>query len=172
MFFTVTTKKPPKKNALFDPSYGYGYSKDDDEDRSYLPNSDGMSFTCTQTDEMISVEYYKAHRYYQIENIDTLWKNITEAIDDNGLIISKKVMLEKDSIFTLDLVVTDTNSTRGIKIRKILKEGTLYSISANIDTTAIESDFVKTFYSTFTPKDSIIEESIFNNKELLTAYTS
>lgn len=166
-----------KSNYLFPTPYNdiykkaYQIKKDNDdkdkEDESFKSNSEYRVYY-SENYERVSVESYKYHNYTEYDNIDSLWdKQIRRYQNNKGLIIYKN---EKSSIKNsqiLNLELADTNSTRIIRIKKILKNGMLYTLKTNTDTISQPSLFVSNFFETFTPFDTIVGQSIFDDKSKL-----
>ncbi len=174
LYFTVETIVPKADTILsFDDinyynDYNYyGYEKDK-EDLSYLSDSKSMLFSSEATPENIFISYSRCHKFYSEDNRDTFWKNAErKAVLFSGMNISRKEFTIRGSVQELSYLLTDTASTRGIYHKLILKDNVLFHLSTCIDTTQNISSFIKTFYSTFAPSDSVQGRSVFESPSAL-----
>lgn len=82
----------------------------------------------------------------------------------DAMVIRSKKFSEQNGLQVMDVLLTDTNSTRAIKGKMVLKQGVLYTLLANIDTIGQPSAWTKTFFETFTPGDTLMGESLFADK--------
>lgn len=120
------------------------------------------TFKSPITNENILVTCTKYNPFYSSKNSDTFWKyRINDLNDDTSLVVTHKEFSVKDSIETMSLTLTDTASTRGIKVKMILKKDALYKLSTVVDTMAGVSEWVKNFYDSFMPNDTASNESLF-----------
>ncbi|HBS87479.1 MAG: hypothetical protein A2W91_00565 [Bacteroidetes bacterium GWF2_38_335] len=166
MFFTVKTIDPPSESSsqnLY--PYSYGLTEKEKQEMSHMSNYLTKNFKCSQTGEEVRIEYLKFHKYQSYDLIDSLWsENIMQITFANGLIVKEKKISQVDSLYTLELLLTDTNSTRAIREKLILNRGVLYCMSACIDTISGMGNYAGTFFNTFAPADTIIEKSVFSDK--------
>jgi len=115
--------------------------------------------------EWIKVERHKFHDYKAYKNIDSLWrKQMKYVSDENYLILSDSLSSFKNNIHELEANFIDTNSSRLIKTKFIVKGGLLYTLFTTTDTTGQTSPFITEFYDSFTPLDTTIGISVFSNK--------
>jgi uncharacterized protein YbaP (TraB family) len=115
--------------------------------------------------EEIYVGYEKFHDYLNINNVDSFWNSEIEYYTKrNNLHLSKSNKSVVKDQTTYDIMLTDTNSTRGIMVKIIVKHGRMYYVDALIDTISGPSEFVQKFFTTFTPTDTLIGLSAFVNK--------
>ena len=134
------------------------------EDLSFKSNSESRMYY-SENFERIYVETYKFHSYSEYDNIDSLWaEEIRYMKRKNGLILKSKTQKYDNDLHTLELEFTDTSSSRMIKVKEILSHGLLYTLKANIDTISQPSDYISNFFDTFTPLDTLVGESIFEDK--------
>jgi uncharacterized protein YbaP (TraB family) len=164
-FYTVQTILE-KEIPSFGSYNNYGrYDSDDDEDRTYLSNSSRNFHSEPKSGEDIYVGYTKFHNYDGADSVEGFWRYRIERLTDrDGLVVSNKEekMINNDRV--LSFVLTDTGSTKGIMTQLRLHHGVQYTIQALIDTLDGPSDYVKTFFETFTPKDTLIGRDIFEDK--------
>ncbi|MGV6861236.1 MAG: TraB/GumN family protein [Putridiphycobacter sp.] len=115
--------------------------------------------------EEINVLYYKFHDYAEYKNIDSLWASEERLMSrKNKLITHKKNTYKKDDYYVMEADFTDTNSCRVIKTKFLLKHGVLYRLLTTTDTIQKPSEYITQFYDNFTPFDTLIGVSIFEDK--------
>ena len=168
MYFSVKTNvKPAGESALKNKYLGmYNFKKDKKEkEKKYIGEHKYVRFSSPETSEMIGVSYSKYHEYSYYKDHKVFWQTTIENINLDSSFIVKRTDDKKDPN-VYEALLTDTNSTRAIKVKMILKEGVLYSLYSNIDTIGKESAFVKTFYETFAVSaDTAIGISVFKDKK-------
>jgi uncharacterized protein YbaP (TraB family) len=194
MFFTVQIPEVsrPKTMDLKGMYYGifsdYG---DNEKSKDYNALDLDKTFRYLPTDEAISVSYHRFHKYTSFPDIESLWKKIiaeksfeSEGGDNfmdallsmmGGDILSgnteeptfklvNKKQSKQGNSDVLEFLLTDSLSTRAIKVKSILKQGALYTLRTCIDTTVAHTEFVQKFYDSFIPDDTLIGSSLFENK--------
>ncbi|MCX2718672.1 TraB/GumN family protein [Lentiprolixibacter aurantiacus] len=118
-----------------------------------------------KNNEAISVELKKAHDLMAFPNIDSLWKSRINFYKKQKFDLREiEERTRENGIFELDLVLTDSGSTRGIKVKNVLKGGLMYELRTVIDTSDEPSDFVTIFYENFTPLDSLVGRDVLRDK--------
>ncbi|MFK8045178.1 MAG: TraB/GumN family protein [Crocinitomicaceae bacterium] len=137
------------------------------EDNSYKSNTESRLYY-SENFERIAVESFKYHDYSEFDNIDSLWAKERKFYEkDLELIVKDFSPSKKDDLEILDISLVDTNSTRMIKVKYILKHGMIYTIKANLDTISEPSLFVNSFFDSFTPLDTIVGKSVLVDKSKL-----
>lgn len=140
-------------------------AKEEKLNKEFLPLRFTKIYTSPETKEKILVEYRKFSRYFQHESMDAFWKSRINPIAQNiGLKVSRNVISKKGNTTEYTLLLTDTGSSRGIVVKYIQRCGALYTLKAVIDTTLGMSGFVKTFYDSFSPKDTCIGIDVTSDK--------
>lgn len=131
--------------------------KEDEMDRTYY----------SENYERINVLYYKFHDYTNYDDIDSLWEDEIKLIaKKHKFILREKKPWKKDGIYYLDAIFSDTNSSRTLEARYIVKEGVMYNLLTNGDTLTPRSKFVSEFYDSFQPLDTVIGISLFEDKAI------
>lgn len=119
-------------------------------------------FSPPGTYEPFEVSYYQFSPYYQDDDtaayLNRRRKKQTYNFD---YIIKSEKVSNKNGLLTIDYVYADTNSTRQIHERTVLKNGVRYMLTAYVDTVLGESEYVKTFFETFKPLDTVIGTPLF-----------
>ena len=137
------------------------------EDKSYLSKNKRETYY-SENFERVKVEYDKFHRYRYVKHIDTLFNREIRYFKQREEMIlhSKKRGKEKGLEFA-DVQFTDTNSNRVIRKKFIVDRGSMYTLTANLDTVSKSSKFIEKFYSTFTPYDTTEQLSVTQSKSKL-----
>ncbi|WP_299533921.1 TraB/GumN family protein [Ulvibacterium sp.] len=158
-FTTVTTVKPPKfvenskmyRNGRYRPKAYEAYTK-----KTIYQN---------KNNEAVTLELNKSHDLMMYSNIDSVWAFRKKLQTKNGLtILEEKDTLLQKGYYELEMVLTDTASTRGILVKNIVKGGLFYELKAQTDTLLGPSPFVAQFFEHFEPYDTLIGKSILEDK--------
>jgi hypothetical protein len=167
LYFSVTTPVFPgnKKIKLDMPRYNYLESNEEEE--SEFDQLEGGAYrnktiSNDTTGEKIYVSFFRSPRYYYTKDSVAFYK-VKEAsyLDDSTgkFIMKKKTMLpgnmKPDSYRVWESIVTDTGSSRTVWTKTFYKEGIGFSLATESDTLTQPSAFVKNFYETFTPTDTL-----------------
>ncbi len=172
LYFTVSTIFPaPDTTLTMDEieyggynDYGYYYKKNDDIDRSYLPETRSATFSSEVTPENIFVQYHKYHDYVYFKEPETFWNSFdTTFTRFDGFTMTRRKFVDAGPVQSLEFMLTDSFSTRGIYKKFIQKDNALFQLSTVIDTAGAISPFVVAFYDSFTPSDSVDGRSIFES---------
>ncbi|WP_420571411.1 TraB/GumN family protein [Kordia sp.] len=153
-FSVVTNTKQPASRR----SYGRYRSdkKAYDQEKKYI------TYT-SKSNEKVYVRRIKYHDLQMFHNIDSLWNNLEQGYKFN-FIIEDKQQDQKEGMFSSTYVLRDTASAKRVYRRNILKKGVLYSLSTLEDSIAERSEFVKNFYDTFSPVDTLLGKDVFADK--------
>jgi len=151
----TNTKQP----ALSRSSYSNGYKADQkayDQEKKYI------TYT-SKSNEKIYVKRIKYHDLQMFHNIDSLWNSI-ERRYKYSFVIEEKNIEEKEGVFYSTYTIKDTASAKRIYLKNILKKGVLFGLASMEDSISEPSDFVKHFYETFTPLDTLLGKDVFADK--------
>lgn len=142
------------------------YQADNKEDDGFDQFNLNSVVTSFETGEEIWVDVYRYNKFSYRENADSVWSFYIDQIqDERSMKLTKLNKYEQDSLQVMEAVAVDTASTRGIKLKMVLTNRRLYSISTTIDTLSAPSAFVTTTFETFRPlPDSTNEMSLFEKK--------
>src|SRR5687768_16349400 len=80
------------------------------------------------------------------------------------LLNAKEFYRLKDGSVGYRIALSDTNSSRQINMRYILKDNSLFKFVTVTDTGKNESDFVNQFFTSFRPSGKKLGASVFENK--------
>jgi len=155
-FSVLTNTKQPFSSS----NNSYGRYRADkktyDEEIKYI------TYT-SKSNEKIYVRRIKYHDLQMFHNIDSLWNSMEKGYGFNFVIEDKKFDQKGDE-FTSTYVLKDTASAKRVYTKNILKKGVLFGISTLEDSIATPSEFVKNFYETFTPIDTLLGKDVFADK--------
>lgn len=110
------------------------------------------------TGEKIYVSFYKAHRYFTA--IDS--SMLADDDDDNNLGSDSTLIVRMKKKYELpnkmrvsERIISDTASSRAIWTKAFYKNGIGFVLMTECDTLTAPSSFVKSFYDSFVPVDSL-----------------
>lgn len=167
LHFTVnTTTKPPL------PYQYYSFRKVNPYDET----SKSTSYT-SKANEKIFVNRKKYHNLQMFENIDSLWNSMKPkkkqpinnelnfiALNNKMLEYRNEKKYKKGNNYIYEYALKDSASSKAIIVKKILKKGVLFDLKTLVDTISRPSKFITEFYDSFTPKDTLLGESVFKDK--------
>ncbi len=168
--FTVSTTWFPElkkeKKELIDE---YSYIKDESIDEEYF---DPESFRSRlikndSTGEAIFVSFYKSSKYFYSEDSAALNQdniNFLNAQDSSWIIRTKKSFILPDNMKVVELLLSDTNSSRLIRYKSFYKNGIGFVLLTQTDTLTAPSSFVNTFFQNFQPSDTLNGINPFEKK--------
>lgn len=166
LYFKVNTIKNEEKIDYLALTFNYFSMFDKDkEDRSFLSETKEKLFHNHQRKEAVRVKYLKFHDYASYDSLSIFWdKQIKNLTSQNKMIVSRKEQSTQNDDPIVTFLLTDTGSCKGITTKMQLHHGVLYTLQALIDTIQGPSQFVQTFFETFTPLDTLIGRNIFEDK--------
>ncbi|WKB82999.1 TraB/GumN family protein [Cellulophaga lytica] len=158
-FTTKSTVKPPNFSVN-----NYSFNNGRKKPKEYNPYTKTNIYQ-NNNGEIISVAVNKAHDFLMLPSVDSLWTLRKKMYQKKSFVIHKEQQSKTPEGYEqLNLVLTDTASTRGIFVRNIAKDGLLYEIKSVIDTTQKSSSYITTFINNFTPVDTVIGKSFLEDK--------
>jgi len=160
LFSVYSNVRPPGEKE----SYYFYDEYDDNEDLSHQEETKAAVYYNKESDETVYVRYYKYHKYFYQEHLDSLLEGYKDEILQNTFFVRKENKEVKGNLVTYELEVGDTNTNRNILAKHFLKGGLLYSLYTETDMKQPRSKFINQFYSSFTPWDTTIGTTILGNK--------
>ena len=158
-FKTRSTVKP--RRFVENSSYYYGSSKKPKAYKGYTKTAVYQN----NTNEAVGVTINKSHDLLSLPSIDSVWGLRKKLYKDKKLIIQKeKSWRNAKGYYELELILADTASSRTIWVKNIAKGGLLYELKAVRDSIAGPSEFVREFFNSFQPQDTLIGRSILEDK--------
>lgn len=164
LYFSVKSAVYPddKKIKLDVPRGDYSKNPDNDGEKSEKDLLEAGVFRSRivkndTTGEKIYVTFFHAPAYYYTKDSSVLDKENQDAfLGDTSWIVKSKSKKElPGNMKVWENVLTDTASSRSIWRKTYYKNGIGFSLTTETDTLSAPSGFVKTFYETFTPADTL-----------------
>ena len=125
----------------------------------------------TKANEQILVARTKFHDLHMEKNVDSMWNAIDKYIKlrqrfskEKDFVISNKKKEEKDGTYSFSYSFKDSTSAKMVLVKHILKMGVVYDLTTLTDTLSQPSPFVKEFYDSFEPMDTLMGVSLFKDK--------
>lgn len=175
LYFSVNTPVFPeeKKIKLDIPRYNY-FGGDEEEEETEVDLLESGAYrnktiSNDTTGEKIYVAFYRSPRYYYIKDSSALDKDNESAFfaDSTWIFKFKKKTELPNKIKVWEAIVTDSGSSRTLWTKAFYKDGIGFSIGAQSDTLTQPSPFLKNFFDTFSPADTLKGMNPFEKKSKL-----
>ena len=172
LYFRVSTPVFPEtgKEKMDIPRYNYfsGDNEDEGSEKDQLEEGAYRSKMISNdtTGERIFISFYKSPRYYYRKDSIELERDQERSLmgDTTWILRSRKKYELPGKMKVWELVVTDSGSSRVIWNKRFYKDGIGFSIMTQSDTLTPPSTFVKTFFDSFTPADTLKGIDLFTRK--------
>lgn len=175
LYYTVKTPVFPAddKEKLDMPYFNYYYPAGDDEEgdemfvRGVYKNKVVANDT---TGEKIFISFFKAPRYeYEEDSVKFNSSNSKVSVlgDTSWIVRYKNTYLLPNKMQVYEAIVSDTGSSRTLWTKTFYKDGIKYSLLTQGDTLTKPSAFVRSFFDSFTPVDTLEGVNIFTKKTSL-----
>jgi hypothetical protein len=163
LYFTVTTPVFPedKKIQLGLPGYSYLSGEEDDESEDDMLEGGAFrsrTISNDSTGEKIFVTFYRSPRYYYITDSSALDQDNVNSFlntDSSWIVRYKKKTVLPGKMKILEVIITDTGSSRVLWGKSFYKDGVGFSLATQTDTLTQPSAFLKRFFESFTPADTL-----------------
>ena len=165
LYFTVNTPVFPeeKKIKLDIPQYSYYGGTADEEEESEYDLLEGGAYrnkiiSNDTTGEKIFVSFFRSPRYYYTKDSSALDKDTEESFfggDSTWIVRLRNKSALPDKMKVAEFIITDTGSSRTLWGKYYYKNGVGFSLATQSDTLTPPSSFIKNFYETFTPADTL-----------------
>lgn len=148
--------------------------KDKEEANDYDEQIKQSVYT-TNANEQIAISRTKFHDMHMFRNADSLWKDVEKKVNystrfskPNKLFqIGNRKQSKTDDVYSFSFTYSDSLSAKQVLVKHILKKGVLFELKTLIDSISGPSTFVTEFYNSFTPKDTLLGKSVFEDKTAL-----
>jgi len=173
LYFTVKSPVFPedKKEKLGLGSYKGLYGDDDESEESILEEGTYRNKVISNdtTGEKIYVAMYKSPRYYYSKDSSMLENeyNAAPGNDSSWIVRSKKKYTLPNKMKVWEINVSDTGSSRMVMVKTFYKEGTAFTLLTETDTLTQPSSFIKGFFESFVPADTLKGYNPFVKKSAL-----
>ncbi|MCG2616910.1 TraB/GumN family protein [Terrimonas sp. NA20] len=169
LFFQVRTPVFPddKKEKIDLPAISmYNYPADDDADEIASGVFRSNTISNDTTGEKIFVSFFRSPRYTYLEDSTILEKE--HLFGDSSWIVRKKIStVLPNKMKAWEVILSDSGSSRMLWEKTFYKDGIGFSIMTQGDTLTAPSSFVKSFFETFTPADTLQGSDMFVKKSNL-----
>ena len=138
----------------------YSFMEDDGNDVEYFDEESYKTRLIKNdtTGESIFVSFYRSPKYFYAED-STVFENSNDfflnAEDSSWIIRSKKRTLLTDKTRVVEIMASDTSSSRVIWTKAFYKNGINFVLTSQTDTLTSPSSFVKNFFNNFLPADTL-----------------
>jgi len=168
--FKVKDEITPSRNTEISDALVNDYKKLDEARNKGKYKNDfeyefkNKSYYSPSVAEHVHIEYQKYNDYDYREK-KLIWNNAVKYYKKTGMVVtSAKPVYESDSLQRFEVIMKDTATVRAIKSLNILKQGLVYTLSAQYDTTIGMSQWQTEFFKTFKPADTLIGKDVFEYK--------
>ncbi len=175
LYFTVNSPvfPEPQKIRLNIPRYGWS-TIDDEETESEEDQLEGGTYRSKtvandSTGEKIFISFFRSPRYYYTRDSAALEKDQKSSyFADTSLIYRRQLKTEwPDKTKVWEAIVTDTGSSRTLWTKVMYRNGIGFALGTESDTLSVPSAFIKSFFETFRPFDSLRGVNPFEKKSAL-----
>lgn len=164
-FSVYTNAKAPFPNP-----YNYDYN-DGTESKDYSEKSNETMYSTT-ANEQITVSRFKFHDLQMYRHVDSLWDNLEQKVNystrynpsSKKFHVANRKKSKINDMYTYSFSYTDSASAKQVLVKNILKKGVLFELRTLIDSICGPSTFVAEFYDSFTPKDTLLGQSVLTDK--------
>jgi len=171
MAYSVTTTWFPeikKEKAELPNEYTYAQNEDDSENE-YQGNEAYKSRLIRNdtTGEAVYISFYKVSKYFYSKDSSDIQNNTERVFNDDDsawIIRNSKTSELQDKTQVFEVLASDTNSSRAIRIKSFYKDGIWFQLMTETDTLSTPSSFIKTFFDSFTPGDTLSGVNPFTKK--------
>jgi uncharacterized protein YbaP (TraB family) len=169
LHFTVATTWFPeeKKNKIDIPEMD-SYIGDDEEEESYYYDKNDYKTRLIKNDttgEAIFINFSCTSRYEYDDSLTGREKNkylYYPGFDTSWIIRKTSRSQMPNGLTVVEQMFSDTNSSRAILTKTFYKTGLYFQVVTQMDTLSPPSSFIKTFFDSFTPVDTmkVIDPSV------------
>jgi uncharacterized protein YbaP (TraB family) len=171
MYYSVKSPVFPEvpKEKLNIPQYNYSSGDDDELSEKDLLEAGVFRSKVIGNDstgEKIFVSFFKMQRYNYIKDSTLLEKEHQASLfsDSTGIVKLRKVYESPGKMKVWETIITDTGSSRTLRTKTFYKNGIGYTIAVQSDTLTQPSSFVKSFFDSFMPVDTLTGTNPFSKK--------
>lgn len=173
LYFSVQTPVfPEEKKIKLNIPMNMGYNDDEDESEDQQLDMGafrGKLIKNDSTGEKIHVAFFKTSRFHYAKDSSRLQRDTGFYYQgDSSWIIRKyKKLTLAGNTKVWDMEVSDTGSSRTFWYKVYYKDGVTFTLTSQQDTLTPPSDFIRQFYESFTPSDTLKGLSPFTKKSSL-----
>jgi uncharacterized protein YbaP (TraB family) len=159
LYFTVTTPMEPLEEHKAINSYSG--SGNNHKNEVYDEEIRSKTFEDKNTGEKIFVNFHRYKKFDNYKDTNNFFSQMESKMNNDEFIVKQRKKNSSTPLFRGEFLFTDTNSMLCTKRLSIVKGHVLYTVTTQYDSIAGESEFIKTFFSTFAPSDTTIGMHLF-----------
>jgi hypothetical protein len=172
LYYTVKSPVFPedKKNKVDVPGYASYDNDDDDEPEDNLLENGAFRSKVIANDttgEKIFVSFYKAQRYYTARDSSVFDEDSGDLADSTLIVRLKKRYVLPNKMKVRERIISDTGSSRTLWAKVFYKDGIGFALMTQGDTLTKPSAFVRSFFDSFVPVDTLKGNNPFSKKSHL-----
>lgn len=134
---------------------GYNFSfKKRDEKSNHTGQNEYINYFDAETGERVELRWQRVHKYFMTKDTAKFWKSELEEMNPRNDYIQKVNYYNKDGAVCADVIYTDTNTSRMMISKVIVKGRYIYTLLAHTDTITKGNNFVREFFATFQSTDT------------------
>ncbi|HET9430640.1 MAG TPA: hypothetical protein VFO70_05655, partial [Chitinophagaceae bacterium] len=157
-----------KKQKLEFPRFSYLGVEEDIDEKDQLEEGIYRTRIISNdtTGEKIYVAFYKSSRYFYRKDSTGMDSDDEVSVmgDTSWIVKSNKISRLSNGMKVRDIVVTDTGSSRSIRTKKFVRNGIGFILMTQQDTLGKSSAFVRSFFDSFSPADTLNGVDLFQKK--------
>lgn len=163
LYFSVSTPVKPEsgKIKLNIPTYNIPTGDDDEQNSENelleMGTYRNKVISNDTTGEKVYITFYKSPRYFHMDDStrQAYEKTFNYMGDTTWMIRMKKTTLVPGKMRVREAIISDSGSSRAIWLKSFYRDGIGFSLTTEIDTLSQPSAFIKTFFETFEPADTL-----------------
>ncbi|MBP9186722.1 MAG: TraB/GumN family protein [Bacteroidia bacterium] len=148
--FTVVSPVPVPPDVN-----GYNFSfKKRDAKSNHTGQSEYINYYDAETGERVELRWQRLHKYFMSKDSARFWKNELEEMNPRNDYKQKVTYYQKDGAVCADVIFTDTNTSRVLMAKVIIKGRYIYTLTSQTDSITMGNNFVREFFNTFKSTDT------------------
>ena len=171
MGFTVTSSwYPVQKKEPVEMPDDISFLQEEEDEFAEDENYKTRLIRNDTTGEAVFISFYKYPKYYRTGDSSELnaWMDeFSPDADTTWIIRSQKKTIRPNGMLVNDRMVSDTNSSRCIWSRTFYKDGISFLLLTQTDTLGEPGSFIKNFFESFTPADTLKGVDPFEKKSMV-----
>ncbi len=148
--FTVVSPIPIPPDVN---SYNFSFKKRD-EKSNHTGQSEYINYFDAETGERVELRWQRLHKYFMSKDTAKFWKSELEEMNPRNDYTQQVTYYNKNGAVCADVLYTDTNTSRMMLSKVIIKGRYIYTLLAHTDTITRGNNFVRTFFETFQSTDT------------------
>lgn len=148
--FTVVSPVPVPPDVN---TYNFSFKKRDVKS-NHTGLSEYINYYDAETGERVELHWQRLHKYFMSKDTAKFWKSELEEMNPSADYVQKVKYYNQDGMICADVLFTDTNTSRVMMSKVMIKGRYMYTLLAQTDSISMGNNFVREFFKTFTPNDT------------------